>query len=120
MRILTTIPMAFFFLMIRRPPRSTLFPYTTLFRSFYRAALPSPKTYLAGMRLLHAAYLFLNPGLSVSDVAYRLPYSSPPNLGRRLKGILRGGLRRRGGGAGSGPPDPRTPGGGEEAREPKA
>src|SRR5438874_10658962 len=25
----------FFFLMIRRPPRSTLFPYTTLFRSYY-------------------------------------------------------------------------------------
>src|SRR5690554_7668379 len=24
----------FFFLMLRRPPRSTLFPYTTLFRSF--------------------------------------------------------------------------------------
>src|SRR5947209_18213013 len=24
----------FFFLLIRRPPRSTLFPYTTLFRSF--------------------------------------------------------------------------------------
>src|SRR3989440_10889176 len=27
----------FFFLMIRRPPRSTLFPYTTLFRSPVRA-----------------------------------------------------------------------------------
>src|SRR5438874_8946606 len=27
--------------MIRRPPRSTLFPYTTLFRS--RAAVPSPR-----------------------------------------------------------------------------
>src|SRR5947209_9661215 len=26
----------FFFLMIRRPPRSTLFPYTTLFRSIER------------------------------------------------------------------------------------
>src|SRR2546430_10222462 len=26
-------PVRFFFLMIRRPPRSTLFPYTTLFRS---------------------------------------------------------------------------------------
>src|SRR3989442_2099607 len=25
----------FFFLMIRRPPRSTLFPYTTLFRSHF-------------------------------------------------------------------------------------
>src|SRR2546426_5437465 len=29
----------FFFLMIRRPPRSTLFPYTTLFRS----RLPAPE-----------------------------------------------------------------------------
>src|SRR6266536_5254092 len=28
----------FFFLMIRRPPRSTLFPYTTLFRSRLRVA----------------------------------------------------------------------------------
>src|SRR3712207_7225415 len=27
------MPVRFFFLMIRRPPRSTLFPYTTLFRS---------------------------------------------------------------------------------------
>src|SRR6267154_5740120 len=27
------MPIFFFFLMIRRPPRSTLFPYTTLFRS---------------------------------------------------------------------------------------
>src|SRR5256885_11991415 len=27
------LPLIFFFLMIRRPPRSTLFPYTTLFRS---------------------------------------------------------------------------------------
>src|SRR6266851_3107418 len=30
----------FFFLMIRRPPRSTLFPYTTLFRSPHPAAQP--------------------------------------------------------------------------------
>src|SRR5438105_7282415 len=29
----------FFFLMIRRPPRSTLFPYTTLFRSLVSGAL---------------------------------------------------------------------------------
>src|SRR3990170_35897 len=33
----------FFFLMIRRPPRSTLFPYTTLFRSAReRGAIPAP------------------------------------------------------------------------------
>src|SRR2546427_8268094 len=30
---LMVCPFRFFFLMIRRPPRSTLFPYTTLFRS---------------------------------------------------------------------------------------
>src|SRR5205809_6854126 len=30
----------FFFLMIRRPPRSTLFPYTTLFRSDFGAGGP--------------------------------------------------------------------------------
>src|SRR3712207_8695123 len=30
---MSNIPCCFFFLMIRRPPRSTLFPYTTLFRS---------------------------------------------------------------------------------------
>src|SRR2546422_11713271 len=31
--ILSMFCLCFFFLMIRRPPRSTLFPYTTLFRS---------------------------------------------------------------------------------------
>src|SRR3712207_3007470 len=31
-----TLLLHFFFLMIRRPPRSTLFPYTTLFRSAAR------------------------------------------------------------------------------------
>src|SRR3712207_7524477 len=34
--------MCFFFLMIRRPPRSTLFPYTTLFRSPDTNGLPLP------------------------------------------------------------------------------
>src|SRR5690349_25092199 len=32
---MTIPPFLFFFLMIRRPPRSTLFPYTTLFRSLH-------------------------------------------------------------------------------------
>src|ERR1051325_5577290 len=36
-----------FFLMIRRPPRSTLFPYTTLFRSIGASAFvkPAPESY---------------------------------------------------------------------------
>src|SRR5256885_10305258 len=48
----------FFFLMIRRPPRSTLFPYTTLFRSRAAAAragspsLQSRQVRRDGFRLL--------------------------------------------------------------------
>src|SRR5258705_4827863 len=34
----------FFFLMIRRPPRSTLFPYTTLFRSTVPEPAPAGET----------------------------------------------------------------------------
>src|SRR2546428_3287527 len=39
LRVRGTAPpsLFFFFLMIRRPPRSTLFPYTTLFRSAFLA-----------------------------------------------------------------------------------
>src|SRR2546429_3016445 len=39
----TSFYIMFFFLMIRRPPRSTLFPYTTLFRS----PKPSKSVWLA-------------------------------------------------------------------------
>src|SRR5690606_41581170 len=41
-----------FFLMIRRPPRSTLFPYTTLFRSLPSAACPQ-KRILSSLLGLH-------------------------------------------------------------------
>src|SRR6476646_11819026 len=41
----------FFFLMIRRPPRSTLFPYTTLFRSPCRRCGGADA--LRGQRLCH-------------------------------------------------------------------
>jgi AraC-like DNA-binding protein len=71
---------------------------STLMSRFHRAGLPSPKSYLAAMRLLHAAYLFQNPGLSVSDVAYRMDYSSPQSFGRHLKavlGVTAGEFRRR-------------------------
>src|SRR2546430_7041330 len=46
----------FFFLMIRRPPRSTLFPYTTLFRSA-----------LALARLLASAFGGLLFGVRATD-----------------------------------------------------
>src|SRR2546421_63272 len=61
---------------------------STMMSRFYRAGLPSPKSYLAAMRLLHAAYLFQNPGLSVADIAYRLDFSSPQSFSRHLKTLL--------------------------------
>src|SRR5258708_11235144 len=47
----------FFFLMIRRPPRSTLFPYTTLFRSQHRKGFDeAPREYaIAGQYILELA-----------------------------------------------------------------
>src|SRR5689334_23726418 len=36
------VPLLFFFLMLRRPPRSTLFPYTTLFRSRFSVSRVLP------------------------------------------------------------------------------
>src|SRR6266487_4710214 len=43
-----------FFLMIRRPPRSTLFPYTTLFRSVEK---PASAHHRSGGRLHHEFHL---------------------------------------------------------------
>src|ERR1017187_10779947 len=43
----------FFFLMIRRPPRSTLFPYTTLFRSLVHQLRMQPP-HSCGRRVLYS------------------------------------------------------------------
>src|SRR2546429_2475789 len=48
----------FFFLMIRRPPRSTLFPYTTLFRSVRRRARRT---------LISAPFVDRRPGISLGS-----------------------------------------------------
>src|SRR2546425_13306727 len=50
----------FFFLMIRRPPRSTLFPYTTLFRSLVVPEVP-PEVEVRGQ--VHGRLDELEPGL---------------------------------------------------------
>src|SRR2546429_5935771 len=55
---MTETTLLFFFLMIRRPPRSTLFPYTTLFRS--------PRVQPAGPVRVRAASRGTDGGRSVS------------------------------------------------------
>src|SRR3712207_9084218 len=60
--------MLFFFLMIRRPPRSTLFPYTTLFRSQLLAVVP----------------LVEGLGLVLALVALQAQQPAPGGCGQRL------------------------------------
>src|SRR5437016_9587365 len=61
----------FFFLMIRRPPRSTLFPYTTLFRS---PTMPMPPAAGSAASASDAAPIS-DPGLPSSG-----PYSASAAL----------------------------------------
>src|SRR2546427_9027116 len=74
---------SFFFLMIRRPPRSTLFPYTTLFRSVVVAVENTSKT----IDLIRDAHHF---GVNVlhegqRELAGKLGRSSA-NTPQKLKG----------------------------------
>src|SRR3712207_8015712 len=57
----------FFFLMIRRPPRSTLFPYTTLFRS-HRGIVTSRRPPVRGRLLLGLDLLGLGRGAACGRV----------------------------------------------------
>lgn len=61
---------------------------STLMSRFFRARLPAPKRYLATARLIRAAHLFENPGLSVASVANVLDYSSPQSFGRHVRTML--------------------------------
>src|SRR5256885_11403253 len=65
----------FFFLMIRRPPRSTLFPYTTLFRS--TAKRPSIIPSLSQKR-------FASTGRGARSEEHTSELQSPCNLVCRL------------------------------------
>src|SRR2546425_13376132 len=71
-----TLCLAFFFLMIRRPPRSTLFPYTTLFRSHFVALVVVPQDHQAGAE----------PGLGPQDPLVQLPVGQlDVGFGKRIE-----------------------------------
>ena len=61
---------------------------STFMSRFFRAKLPAPKRYLAAARLVRAARLFENPGLSISHVANHLEYSSPQSFSRHVHTVL--------------------------------
>src|SRR3712207_7744617 len=66
--------------MIRRPPRSTLFPYTTLFRSLPRAARRDQRGLARAARVDVAAAL----AQRVRGLLQELPPRHPARLGARL------------------------------------
>jgi AraC-like DNA-binding protein len=57
----------------------------TMLSRFYRAKLPSPKTYVAWARLAYAAHLGQQPGHSVATIAHILNASSPQSFGRFVR-----------------------------------
>jgi AraC-like DNA-binding protein len=61
---------------------------STLMSRFFRARLPAPKRYLAWARLVRAARLLENPGLSIADASNQLEYSSAQSFGRHVKTVL--------------------------------
>ena len=61
---------------------------STFMSRFFRRHLPAPKRYLATARLVYAASLFENVGLSIASVALRLEYSSPQSFGRHVRMML--------------------------------
>jgi len=61
---------------------------STFMSRFFRARLPAPKRYLAMARLVRAARLFENPGLSITHIAYHLEYSSPQSFSRHVQSLL--------------------------------
>jgi AraC-like DNA-binding protein len=61
---------------------------STMMSRFLRAGLPSPRRYLSWTRLVHAAGLLEDNGLSLADVAYRLDHSSPQSFGRHVKSLM--------------------------------
>src|SRR3989441_8092324 len=58
----------FFFLMIRRPPRSTLFPYTTLFRSALANLVDNAIKYSRDRRAITVDAALADAGLAISVV----------------------------------------------------
>lgn len=62
---------------------------STLMSRFYRAQLPPLKRYLAVARLMFAARLFENPGVSIANVANQLDYSSPQSFSRHVRSMLK-------------------------------
>ena len=76
---------------IRQLARSLGVVPSTFMSRFFRAGLPAPKRYLAAVRLIRAARLFENPGLSITHVANHLEYSSPQSFSRHVHTVLQCG-----------------------------
>src|SRR5258706_15870967 len=94
------VPIRFFFLMIRRPPRSTLFPYTTLFRSAVAlgGAVDADQQHMAAHFAADAAFGRRGGGVDVHGCLLRMDLRAgrwraqsrrrrPARAGRQAKAV---------------------------------
>src|SRR3712207_8978507 len=102
----------FFFLMIRRPPRSTLFPYTTLFRSvdvhldgarIWNASVASGVDLATYGGLADTASVCLSKGLGAPVGSVLVASAERISASRALRQRLGRGVRPGRGVAGGGP-----------------
>src|SRR5260363_118573 len=77
-----SLPSDFFFLMIRRPPRSTLFPYTTLFRSAQHGRIKGQETAIIAMGRLGAREMTASSDLDLI-LLYDFDADEPDSDGER-------------------------------------
>src|SRR2546422_4949414 len=85
----------FFFLMIRRPPRSTLFPYTTLFRS---GRVPRPPCSTLNNLALHQTLVSMRRVQNSSRLVacvQGIARADEPDAGRDSRGVATSPVRGR-------------------------
>src|SRR6202158_3935947 len=81
---------SFFFLMIRRPPRSTLFPYTTLFRSpdvILVGEMRDPETVFTTLTAAETGHLVFSTlhTTTATETVNRIVDFFPPHQHRQIR-----------------------------------
>src|SRR5438105_14800908 len=86
----------FFFLMIRRPPRSTLFPYTTLFRSMSKLFGGGQKAASGGIQGDVLATDNNTVGMGDAGIKSAIQGSNVPNPDEAVPSFVSGAMAKAG------------------------
>ena len=82
-----TCKVSFFFLMLRRPPRSTLFPYTTLFRSDLYSGNKTIDYFLATLKMMTCVMYVYTGSKEGLEQALKQLQTELPEKTRQIKSL---------------------------------